>query len=138
MPKQNKKSQVRDYRFDEKRKNNPPVGLAEYEKKEKKPLTKKYSYDPHLSPQLIWAGKPGLRTIEVDDIVGIETDTVSLHVHERVSAKAIINSVKRKDANTITIYGYSYNTVLASSNIVSVDCANGDATVISSKSSLSW
>jgi hypothetical protein len=34
-----------------------------------------YAYDPHLSPQLIWAAKPGLRQIEVEDQAGVDVDT---------------------------------------------------------------
>ena len=97
MAKSKKEKQVTDYRYDEKRKNNPPAGLAEYEKKVKEPQVKKYAYDPHLSPQLVWAGKPGLKAIEVEDKAGVEVETVSLHVHERVSTKAIINAVRRQD-----------------------------------------
>jgi len=97
MAKSKKEAQVTDYRYDEKRKNNPPVGLAEYEMKVKEPEVKHYAYDPHLSPQLVWAAKPGLNTIEVEDKSGVEVETVSLHVHERVSTKAIINAVKREE-----------------------------------------
>lgn len=95
MPKKTKKS-VKDYRHDKTRKNNPPAGLVDYEPKVKEHKTKHYAYNPHLSPQLIWADKPGLKTIEVEDKAGVEAETVSLHVHERVSSQAIINAVKRE------------------------------------------
>jgi len=36
---------------------------------------KTYAYDPHLDPQLVWAGKTERTSFEVP--------TVSLHVHER-------------------------------------------------------
>lgn len=87
MAKQRKRSSdVKDYRYDEKRKNNPPAGMVSYEKKVKERETKTYAYDPHLSPQLVWSEKPGLRSIEVEDAVGVEAETVSLHVHERITA----------------------------------------------------
>lgn len=91
---------IKDYRHDSKRKNNPPAGMVSYEKKVKEPEVKKYAYDPHLSPQLVWAGKPGLKAIEVEDKAGVEAETVSLHVHERVSTQAILNAVQRKDKQT--------------------------------------
>ncbi len=46
---------VKDYRHEEKRPNNPPAGLATYDKTA--PSRKQYAYDPHLDPQLVWAGK---------------------------------------------------------------------------------
>jgi adenine-specific DNA-methyltransferase len=66
--------------------NNPPVGLVT-------PTTdmdgesKTYEYDPHLDPQLIWAGKAEHTSFEVP--------TVSLHVHERIDPKAIIKAAKK-------------------------------------------
>jgi len=90
-----KNTEIKDYRHKQTRKNNPPAGMASYEKDET-PKKKTYAYDPHLSPQLIWANKPGLRTIEVEDKAGVTADTVSLHVHERISTKAIIEAVSDK------------------------------------------
>ncbi len=50
--------QVSDYRHDEaKRKNNPEVGLANFEKRPRRPPRQRYEYDPHRDPQLVWAGK---------------------------------------------------------------------------------
>ena len=48
---------VKDFRHDSlSRKNNPPAGLAPtYEVRERK--IRQYAYDPHLDPQLVWAGK---------------------------------------------------------------------------------
>jgi adenine-specific DNA-methyltransferase len=94
------KSKIKDYRHDSKRKNNPPAGMVSYEKKVKEPEVKRYAYDPHLSPQLVWAGKPGLKTVEVEDKAGVEAETVSLHVHERVSTQAILNAVQNKPKQT--------------------------------------
>ncbi|MFZ2359019.1 MAG: site-specific DNA-methyltransferase, partial [Anaerolineae bacterium] len=94
-----------DYRHDAaRRKNNPPVGMASYEAKTAEQPRTHYGYDPHLSPQLIWAGKPGLRSIEVEDAAGLEVDTVSLHIHERVSTQAIINAVQRPQALQLDLF----------------------------------
>lgn len=72
---------------DKKRLNNPPVGLAKKED-EKSTTKKKYEYDPHLDPQLIWTGKTEHTSFEVP--------TVSLHVHERIEPRTIIESVRKK------------------------------------------
>ena len=77
--------EVADYRHkEEKRKNIPDAGLATYNYKSQEPL--KYSYDPHLDPQLIWSGKSERPAFEVE--------TVSLHIHERISTRAILKSVQ--------------------------------------------
>lgn len=78
-----------DYRHDATRKNNPPAGLIDFDRAPKQ-ATKTYSYDPHLDPQLQWSGKAEHTSFEVD--------TVSLHIHERLSARAIMQAIKREDA----------------------------------------
>ena len=94
-----------DYRHDqERRKNNPPVGMVAYEAKTAEQPQAHYGYDPHLSPQLIWAGKPGLVSIEVEDAAGLEVDTVSLHIHERVSTQAIIHAVQKPQALQLELF----------------------------------
>ncbi|MFO0795808.1 MAG: DNA methyltransferase, partial [Candidatus Brocadiaceae bacterium] len=50
---------------------------------------KKYQYDPHLDPQLQWAGKTEHTSFEVP--------TVSLHVHERIDPRRIIETVRKED-----------------------------------------
>lgn len=40
-----------------KRVNNPPVGLVTPQTDPPTPTHKTYEYDPHLDPQLVWAGK---------------------------------------------------------------------------------
>jgi adenine-specific DNA-methyltransferase len=76
---------------DKERLNNPPVGLVndktdtEYGQKKRK-----YAYDPHLDPQLQWAGKT--------EHCAFEVPTVSLHVHERIDPKTIIETVQKEDA----------------------------------------
>jgi adenine-specific DNA-methyltransferase len=77
---------VKDYRHEEKRPNNPPAGLATYDKT--LPSRKVYDYDPHLDPQLIWAGKKEHTSFEVE--------SVALHIHERISTAAIIKAVQRE------------------------------------------
>jgi adenine-specific DNA-methyltransferase len=70
--------------------NNPEVGLvdAALEPPEQK---KTYAYDPHLDPQLQWAGKAERTSFEVP--------SVSLHVHERIDPRTIIEAVRRKNGN---------------------------------------
>lgn len=64
---------VEDYRHDEsKRVNNPPAALASYEKVFREKPKQSYTYDPHLSPQLVWAGKAGLMLIL--EVKGLETE----------------------------------------------------------------
>jgi len=83
-----KKIQVKQYIHEkEKRANNPPVGLVTPESDKDMPA-KKYSFDPHLDPQLEWSGK-----IENSDF---EVDTVSLHRHERIDPLTIIGKVLKK------------------------------------------
>jgi adenine-specific DNA-methyltransferase len=75
---------------DKERINNPPVGLVTPDTD--KDLGKKtYSYDPHLDPQLQWAGKA--------ERLSFEVDTVSLHVHERIDPRSIIEAVRKKNGS---------------------------------------
>jgi len=73
-----------------KRLNNPPVGLVNPQTDQDAPK-KKYKYDPHLDPQLIWSGKAEHTSFQVP--------TVSLHVHERIDACTIIDAVKKKNGD---------------------------------------
>lgn len=75
---------------DKTRKNNPPVGLVTPET-DRDSGKKRYAYDPHLDPQLVWAGKAEHTSFEVP--------TVSLHVHERVDPRTIIEAVRKKNGN---------------------------------------
>src|SRR5713101_7023777 len=77
---------------DKKRPNNPPVGLVTADTDKDRPA-KKYSYDPHLDPQLIWASKAERTSFEVP--------TVSLHVHERIDSKTIIKAVRKRNGNGV-------------------------------------
>ncbi|GIW60665.1 MAG: hypothetical protein KatS3mg087_1731 [Patescibacteria group bacterium] len=97
--KQKKKSNegTTDFRYPEiTRINNPPVGLAPtYEARERQ-MTR-YNYDPHLDPQLVWAGKAEHTSFEVD--------VVSLHIHERISTKAILRAVRRPEVVQPDLFG---------------------------------
>ncbi|MGB2809819.1 MAG: hypothetical protein WBC22_18920, partial [Sedimentisphaerales bacterium] len=74
---------------DKHRLNNPPVGLVTPDTDKDTGQKTKYQYDPHLDPQLVWAGKAEHTSFEVP--------TVSLHVHERIDPKTIIEAVRKKN-----------------------------------------
>jgi adenine-specific DNA-methyltransferase len=95
---------------DKKRVNNPPVGLVNPETEPPIPTHKVYDYidpvpsvkpgkdldyDPHLDPQLVWAGKKEHASFEVP--------TVSLHVHETIDPRTIIEAVRKRNGN-----GYAF------------------------------
>jgi adenine-specific DNA-methyltransferase len=86
-----------DYRHETaRRRNNPPAGIAPtYEVRERQAT--RYQYDPHLDPQLVWAGKAEHTSFEVP--------VVSLHVHERISAKAILRAVRRPEPMQPDLFG---------------------------------
>lgn len=90
-----KKRPVEQYEHKGKhRLNNPPVGLvnADTDPDVKAELPKKtYKYDPHLDPQLVWAGKAEHTSFEIP--------TVSLHVHERIDPRSIIEAVRKKNGS---------------------------------------
>lgn len=73
----------------DKRKNNPSVGLVTTQTDKEEGRTT-YQYDPHLDPQLVWAGKKERESFEVPN--------VSLHVHERIDPRTIAKSfIKEKE-----------------------------------------
>jgi len=89
-----------------KRINNPPVGLVNPKTDPPLPTHKIYDYiepvpsvkpgknldyDPHLDPQLVWAGKKEHASFEVP--------TVSLHVHETIDPRTIIEAVRKRNGN---------------------------------------
>jgi len=91
---------------DKKRVNNPPVGLVNPETDPPLPTHKVYDYiqpvpdvqpgmelqyDPHLDAQLVWAGKKEHASFEVP--------TVSLHVHETIDPRTIIEAVRKRNGN---------------------------------------
>jgi adenine-specific DNA-methyltransferase len=73
---------------DKQRVNNPPVGLVTPGTDPDAGAKKTYAYDPHLDPQLQWAGKAEHTSFEVP--------TVSLHVHERIDPLSIIEGVRKR------------------------------------------
>ena len=68
--------------------NNPPVGLVGA-KTDPAAGTTVYSHDPHIDPELSWAGKTEGASFEVP--------TASLHVHERVDPVTIIEAVRKSN-----------------------------------------
>ena len=86
---ENTKKPIEQYEHkDKKRLNNPPVGLVDANTDNGGLKKKKYAYDPHLDPQLQWAGKAEHTSFEVP--------TVSLHVHERIDPRRIIETVRKE------------------------------------------
>ena len=79
---------------DMQRLNNPPVGLVTPDT-DKDSGTTTYSYDPHLDPQLVWAGKT--------EHTHINLLTVSLHVHERIDPSTIINAVRKQNGASVQL-----------------------------------
>lgn len=71
------------------RANIPHVGLVTPDSDPDTGEKKQYQYDPHLDPQLVWAGK--------GEHTSFEVPTVSLHVHERIDPKTIIETVKKEN-----------------------------------------
>lgn len=85
-----KKKAIEQYdHADKSRKNNPPVGLVTPDN-DRDGESRVYEYDPHLNPALQWAGKAEHTSFEVP--------TVSLHVHERIDPRTIIEAVEKDDA----------------------------------------
>jgi len=78
---------------DKKRVNNPPVGLVTPKTDPPAPTRKTYEYDPHLDPQLVWAGKKEHTSFEVS--------TVSLHVHERIDPRTIVEAVRKRNGQPV-------------------------------------
>ena len=81
---------------DKDRLNNPPVGLVTPET-DQDAGRKAYAYDPHLDPQLQWAGKAEHTSFEVP--------TVSLHVHERIDPRTIIEATRKRNGNGAAVQG---------------------------------
>jgi adenine-specific DNA-methyltransferase len=72
------------------RANNPPVGLVT-QATDKESGKKTYAHDPHLDPQLVWAGKAERTSFGVP--------TVSLQVHERIDPRTIVEAVRRRNGS---------------------------------------
>ena len=76
--------------------NNPPVGLVNPDT-DRDDGRRTYAYDPHLDPQLQWAGKAEHTSFEVP--------TVSLHVHERIDPRTIIEATRKRNGAGAEIQG---------------------------------
>jgi adenine-specific DNA-methyltransferase len=85
-----------------KRVNNPPVGLVTPQTDPLATTHRTYSYDPHLDPQLQWAGKK--------EHLSFDVPTVSLHVHERIDPRTIIEAVRKRNGNGRPVQGYLFET----------------------------
>ena len=99
VPRKAKREDVRQYIHDEqKRLNNPPVGLVTAETDHLNGR-KAYQFDSHLDPELQWSGKKEGTSFEVD--------TVSLHVHERIDPLTIIQAIRRRGLQEQqSLFGY--------------------------------
>ncbi len=91
-PKPTPKKPIAQYEHaDKQRLNNPPVGLVKPDT-DPEETRKTWAYDPHLDPQLVWAGKAEHTSFEVP--------TVSLHVHERIDPKTILAAVRKQNGHS--------------------------------------
>ncbi len=91
MAKMTSKKKIEQYEHtDKERTNNPHVGLVTPSSDPDTGAKKTYKYDPHLDPQLQWAGKAEHTSFDVP--------TVGLHVHERIDLHRIIETVKMSPA----------------------------------------
>ena len=91
--------QIRQYEHADKRRvNNPQVGLVTPVNDPDEGERKTWAYDPHLDPQLQWTGK--------SEHTSFEVPTVSLHVHERIDTKTIIDAVRKEhdDGNQLGLF----------------------------------
>ena len=66
--------------------NNPPAGLVTPET-DRDAGERAYAHDPHLDPHLSWSGKAEHTSFEVP--------TASLHVHERIDPRTVIEAVRK-------------------------------------------
>jgi adenine-specific DNA-methyltransferase len=91
-PKTKAKRPIESYDHrDKQRANNPPVGLVTPDTDPEAGVKKTYAYDPHLDPQLVWAGKA--------EHTSFEAPTVSLHIHERIDPRTIIEAVRKRNGD---------------------------------------
>ncbi len=92
MPKkQNTTKSIKNYKHKGKRKNIPEVGLVT-SLTDKVTGKKSYKYNPFLDPNLEWAGKVEKNQLEIDN--------VSLHVHEKIDPKLLIDKIKKDTDNS--------------------------------------
>lgn len=87
MAKKKLSQEIRAYTHDgAERPNNPPVGLASARTDPDMPA-QQYEHDPHVDPFLSWADKSERTSFDVP--------TVSLHVHETIDPRTIIEQVQK-------------------------------------------
>lgn len=86
---------------DKKRANNPPVGLVTPQTDPDEGKRREYAYDPHLDPQLTWAGKAERTSFEIP--------TVSLHVHERIEPRTILEAVRKRNGDGSETQGFLFD-----------------------------
>ena len=97
QPRQPTKRPIEAYEHrDQERLNNPPVGLVTPET-DRDAGRKTYAYDPHMDPQLQWAGKAEHTSFEVP--------TVSMHVHERIDPRTIIEATRKSNGSSADTQG---------------------------------
>ena len=93
-PKKKQKRRIESYGHKgQERANNPPAGLVSPKTDPDTGGKKIYEHDPHLDPQLQWAGKAERTSFEVP--------TQSLHVHERIDPRTIIEAVRKRNSNGV-------------------------------------
>ena len=95
MPPTRKKSKrnIENYAHtDKERANNPPVGLVTPQTDQDAGRTT-YAHDPHIDPQLHWAGKA--------EHTAFAVPTVSLHVHERIDPRTIVEAVRKRNGAAV-------------------------------------
>ena len=95
MPPTRKKSKrnIENYAHtDKERANNPPVGLVTPDTDKDAGRTT-YAHDPHIDPQLHWAGKA--------EHTAFAVPTVSLHVHERIDPRTIVEAVRKRNGAAV-------------------------------------
>ena len=82
------KQEIRTYEHVYKeRVNNPPVGLVTPDT-DPGTVPRIYKHDPHIDLQLIWTGK--------EEHTSFEVPTVSLHVHEHIDPRTIIDAIRKR------------------------------------------
>lgn len=90
MRRNKKKRDIEQYEhIDQERLNNPETGLVSGATDPATEEKKKYEHDPHIDPMLQWVGKKEHTSFEVP--------TVSLHVHEQIDSKRIVEEIKREE-----------------------------------------
>ena len=91
-PRKKQKRKIDSYAHEgQERFNNPPVGLVTPHTDPDQSEKQGYQYDPHLDPQLQWAGKAERTSFEVP--------TQSLHVHERIDPRTIVEAVRKQNGS---------------------------------------